>query len=156
MGWSRTVDRPVQQMCALLRVRRFRGVARIEADEHDVEFLARGEGDDLQGRGDPIHDERAQHRALVVHERQHDRLLAEVVSQRYVASALVLEPRVERKLLTQALGKRDVLHLRWHVRGHDAPGESHGTGHSGLLLGTDLCDAECRMQNADNEHRPPN
>jgi hypothetical protein len=143
------------QVRPFLRVGRLRRIARVEADEHHIEFLARRKRDDLEGGGNPVHDQRAQHRTLVVHKGQDDRLATEVFAERDRTSALVGEAGIKRKPIAKPLRKRDVLNLGRNVRRDDATGHPHGAGHSGLLLSADLSNTESGMQNADNEHRAP-
>ena len=59
--------------------------------------------------GHAVEHLRAEHRALVVGERQHDRACAEVVAQTNVRAAVVDERQVERQLLTDLLVDADLL-----------------------------------------------
>ena len=148
---GRVAHRPVIQVRALLRVRGLGRVARVEADQDDVELLAGRERQHLERRRDAVQHLRAQHRALVVHERQHDRPLPEVIAERHVAARLVLEPHVERQSIAQPLFERHVLELRRDVRRDDAAGEAHGAGHARLLLrayARKPINAQCPMPNA--------
>ncbi len=72
-------------------------LARIEADHHDARSPCR-----RRATGRPsvlviaLRIMPAEHRAVVVHERQHDRLVAEVLAERHRLALLVPELRVER------------------------------------------------------------
>ena len=56
----------------------------------------------LERADQPVQHLRAQHRALVIHEREDHRALAEVLAEPHVAAGLVLEHQVERHLLVAA------------------------------------------------------
>jgi hypothetical protein len=103
-------------------------------------------GTTFRAEGNSVHHERAQHRALVVHEREHDWLVAKVVAQRDITSRFILEARVERQSLAEPLRKRHVLHLGGNVGGHDAASEPHGARQAGLLLRARVCGRQANSQ----------
>ena len=78
------------RMAVILHVNRpfsprlFRRFARVEADRHHVVIFARRERQHLRGPHQSVQDLRAQHRALVIHQRQHHRPLAEILPSRTV------------------------------------------------------------------------
>ena len=86
----------------LLGRRHHRRLARVEADGHDVEVGADGLVEHLHAAHQAVEDLRAQHRALVVHERHDHRPLAEVVAEPHGRPVLVLERGIERQRLRRA------------------------------------------------------
>ncbi len=89
-----------------------RRLAGIEAHEDDVELLAGSERHAFERPDQPVQHLRAEHRALVIHEREQHRPLAEVLAERDLLARLVGERQVERDLLVQLLIDADVLEHR--------------------------------------------
>ncbi len=119
------LHRPVVHQRGLLGERGLRLVARIEADEDDVEILPRAEWEHLRRARHAVHHLGAEHRAVVIDEREnHGTLAVEVAAERHIAAVLVLERRVERQLRVEALPERDVLELR-QARGRHGAGLHH-------------------------------
>src|SRR5258708_4621726 len=82
----------------------FRLVARINAYSYNVEFPANVEADDAIHRASKtVQYLRAQHWALVVHQHQNNGLLPEVLLQLDGLAAFVIESKIQRDLLVQAL-----------------------------------------------------
>ncbi len=75
----------------------------------DVEIAANVEAKDAQVRDEALHRDAAEHRALVVDERQDHRTVAEVVAQRDRRSRLVDELQVERQRRAELLVDTDTL-----------------------------------------------
>ncbi len=92
----------------LLRRRELRRLLRLEAHGDDLEVAARIEGEHLERAGQPVERHRAEHRALVVREGQHDRAPAEVVTELDRAPGLVAEDGVERHRVAEVLVEPDV------------------------------------------------
>ena len=63
-------------------------VFRVDADDDDVEVLAGVERQGLQRAGHAVQDLRAEHRALVIREREHHGTGAEVLPELHVAAGL--------------------------------------------------------------------
>ena len=89
-----------------------RRVARIEADGDDLEILAGLEREHVERAREPVDDERAEHRAVVVREHQHDRPRPEVVAERHGTAGFVPEGGVERDLQVQVLVEADLAQRR--------------------------------------------
>src|SRR5262245_19178849 len=116
------------QVGRLLGGGQLRRLLRLEAHRDDLELLAHVEAQHRERAGEAVERERAQHRALVVHQRQHHRPLAEVVAEPHAAAGLVLQRDVERDLVRQLLLERDLVQRRRRPRHrqrrrHAAPGE---------------------------------
>ena len=79
------------QVGRLLRRRQLRRLLRIEAHGDDVELLADAELQHAQRARQAVQHLRAEHRALVVHERQDHRPLAEELAEPHVTAGFVLE-----------------------------------------------------------------
>ncbi len=95
-----------------------RRLAGVDADEDDVEVLARSEMHHHQSAGNAVHLLRAEHGAVVIDQRQNRGALAEVVAQAHGLARVVDELRVQRKHLVQALRDADLLqYLRQLIAG---------------------------------------
>ena len=68
-----------------------RRFARVEAHDHDLVLLADRERDALQRSGESVQHLRAQHRAAVIDERQHDRPRPEELAELHGRALLVAE-----------------------------------------------------------------
>src|SRR3954451_8807942 len=78
-------------------------VGRIETDDHNVVVDTRLHRNPTQTGDSLPQAHRAETWTLEIHERQHDRLLAEVSPERYTLPALVMEDKVERNRRIQLL-----------------------------------------------------
>src|SRR5215813_545729 len=81
----------------------FRSLARIEADDDDLELFARDKRERLQTAGQPVQHLVTKHRALVINEREDDRFAVEVIAEPDRLSRLVAEGEIERNLFIQPL-----------------------------------------------------
>src|SRR5713101_779910 len=81
----------------LLLAGHVRGFARVEADEDNLVIPRWIEGDRLERGDDALLELIAEHRAAVIDEHQHDRLLPEIGRERNVAPVLVAERHVQRQ-----------------------------------------------------------
>jgi hypothetical protein len=95
---------------------------RVEAHGHDLELLARRKVQPLERDDHPVQNLVAQHRALIVDEREDDGpVLLEELAEPHLAPGLVAQHGVERQLLVQALLDADLLqHLRRPALRHPA------------------------------------
>ena len=96
------------QVRRLLRRRELRGLLRIEAHGDDVELLANAEFEHAERARQAVQHLRAEHRALVIHEREDHRPLAEEVAEPHVAAGFILEWQFERHLRVQLLVEADL------------------------------------------------
>ena len=80
-----------------------RALARVEAHHDDVELAAGLEVHHRERADQPVEHLRAEHRALVVRERDHDRPLAEVVAEPHLLAGLVDERQIQRQLPIEVL-----------------------------------------------------
>ena len=87
----------------LLLRREPRSFFRIDADRHHVVLTSRVERQHPQRAHQAVEHLRAEHRALVIHEREDDRPFAEVVAEAHVAARFIREREIERHLLMQPL-----------------------------------------------------
>src|SRR5439155_22247063 len=87
----------------LFRGSQRRSLARIDADNDDIELIAGAELQVLQALDKPVEHERAEHRAFVVTEHEHDRLAPEVIAELRPRACLIAEGLIKRKLLTELL-----------------------------------------------------
>src|SRR5439155_7034512 len=104
------------EVARLLRPRRCRRVPRIEADGDDLEVFSRLERGDAQRAREPVEDERAEHRTVVIREREHDGPRAEVLAKPHHAAVLICKYRIERYRLIQVLIETDLAQRRGHWR----------------------------------------
>ena len=86
----------------------------IEADRHYLVIRAHVQGDLLHGVAEAVQDQIAQAGAIVIHQRQHHGLLAEILAQANGLSGLVFELQFERDLSVQVLIDADALHHHGH------------------------------------------
>ena len=99
----------------MFHVRRFlfgrqpRSLPRVDADDDDLVVAPRLERQCFQRPHDSVEDLGAQHRAVVVREREDDRPPAEVVADPDVPPRLVAEPQVRRHLMADPLIDADLL-----------------------------------------------
>ena len=90
-----------------------RRLAGVDADEDDLEVLARSQPYHLQRAGNAVHLLGAEHGAVIVNQREDGGALAEVIAQAHGLAGVVDELRVQWKHLVQALRHADALqHLR--------------------------------------------
>src|SRR6185312_2990268 len=82
----------------LLRRSEFWRLFRFEADRHELVVLTRHKRDLLQRTDKPIQFEIAQHRALVIYERQDYRLPLKITAQTHILSGLILKSQIQGKL----------------------------------------------------------
>jgi hypothetical protein len=95
------------QVALALRARERWGLLGVDADGDHAEVLARVQRDRAQRGDEPVQDQVAEHRALVVDERKHGGLRAEELAQAHLPPGLVAEARVERHALAEALVEPD-------------------------------------------------
>src|ERR1700694_3156274 len=102
----------LRQVRLLLGRRVRRTVPRVEAHRDDLELLARVEGESAQRGKQAVQHLRAEHRAVVVRERENHGPAAEVLAEPDGPALLVLENQVERNLRGKPLLDPDVLQHR--------------------------------------------
>ena len=101
----------------LLGRRQPRGLPGVEADRQHVELLARIEGEHPQRAHQVGQHLRAQHRALEVDQREHERPLAVIVAKMDGVAVVVLEGEIRRHLRVQLLVEADVAQQRGALGG---------------------------------------
>ena len=112
----------------LLGCRQPRAFPRVDADRDDVELLADVEVQHLQRAGDAVEHLRAEHRALVIHQREQHRPLAEVVAELDVPPGLVDERQIERHLFVEPLIDPDLRRAVQAWRSPDPPAPAAAAG----------------------------
>jgi hypothetical protein len=122
-----------------------RRVARIEADDDHVEVLTRLERYHAECARYAVHHLRAEHQALKVREREHDRLAAKRVVQPHLSTALVLEGCVQREALVEPLLERDLFQL-FGRHGRHHPRSLLEAGEETWLLRVHDGNAQCTNQ----------
>ena len=137
------------------RRRLLRRFARIEADRDHIVILARRERQDFGRPHHAIQDLRAQHRAVVIDQRQHHGTLAEVLAQLHRIAVFVPERRVERQLRIQPLldghaREREGRSPPFMFRRSPAPAERAARSSSGPRSSACASSAVCREQ---KQHR---
>ena len=93
----------------LLYAREVRAFARIDAHGDDVVIFADVQRDVAQAGFHTAQHLRAQHRAAVIHQREHHGLLAEVLAEGHGVAVLITEREVERNRLIELLVDADFL-----------------------------------------------
>src|SRR5678816_78444 len=78
-------------------------LVRIETDSHHVKLLPGLEIHNLERGYHSVEHLITEHRALVINQRQHHRLLSEVVAQLYLRAILVFEHEIKRELFVEFL-----------------------------------------------------
>ena len=94
----------------------------VDAHADDVELTARAEGHRLEAADQAIEDLGAQHRAVVINQREDDWLPAEILSQAHSVASLIAEHRVKRRLRVELLIDADV--AQWGGQGRPVGGRS--------------------------------
>src|SRR5438067_8136895 len=90
-------------VCLLFLSSKLRRLARIETYSDNFVLFANVEIDLTKRTEHPIQNLIAEHRARVINQRQHYRLRFEEIAEPHVASLLIFENGIERRLLIQAL-----------------------------------------------------
>src|SRR5205085_2843509 len=97
----------LQVVCLLCGRKRGR-LTRIEADGDDLEIAAWFERQHGERTGQAVEHLRAEHRAVVVHEREDDRSSAEIIGEVYGSAVRVDKRQVQRNRLVQSLIESDL------------------------------------------------
>ena len=79
------------------------GFARVETDSHHVKLVSDLKRQHAKRSHHAVEHLRAEHRAVVVDKREHDRLVTEVLAQLYRLSAFVMKDEIEGELLVELL-----------------------------------------------------
>src|SRR3569833_2750708 len=86
----------------------FRGLLRIDAHIHDIEFVADAPPHIVHSLDQAVKRERAEHWTLVISLHQHHRFPTEIIAERDGLSRLVTKMKVERNLCAQLLVETNV------------------------------------------------
>src|SRR6185503_10407492 len=81
--------------------------ARIETNSNDVKFFSNLKRQDAKRRDHAVENLRAEHRAIVIDERENDGLLSEILAEFYFLPTFIAKDEIERQLLIELLFETD-------------------------------------------------